>query len=117
MRVRTKDGRTTSWTRESAQSDQWTARNDQWSTDFGGREMGPTRLVRERETPTCHKIEAWLEQNCHMGAMEKGRLIAMIELSLAPWSEDVRRLGAKKMVAILGRSRWRGAVKFKPCGV
>ena len=29
MRVRTKDGRTTSWTRESAQSDQWTARNDQ----------------------------------------------------------------------------------------
>lgn len=94
----------------------WTARNDAWSTDFGGSEMGPSRLIRTQDMPTDTKIEQWLEQHSRMGAIEGRRLVDMIELSLLPWSPDVRKLGAKRVVTILGRSRWRGAIHFKPSG-
>lgn len=88
----------------------YTARHDKWSTDCSGKETGPTRLVKEDDIVQDGLIEAWLERSARMGAMERRALAMNIELTLSPWSEDVRKLGPKRVVTILSRRHWRGAL-------
>ena len=88
----------------------YTARHDRWSTEDTARELGPSRFVQENEVVTDCLIEAWLERSSRMGAMERKALVINIELTLSPWSEDVRKLGPKRVATILSRNRWRGAL-------
>ena len=86
------------------------ARHDRWSTEATGKELGPTRLIKEYEVPEEPVIQQWLVKSARLGAMEKARLAATIELTLSPWSEDVRKLGAKRVVTIISRRKWQGAL-------
>jgi|SRR5579885_1653431 len=90
----------------------YTARHDQWSTNTVCGEARQS-LVREHEVVQDQLIESWLLRSARMGAMEKKALVINVELTLAPWSEDIRRLGSKRVVTILARNRWRGALSAK----
>ena len=87
----------------------YTARHDRWSTDSTTRDLGSSRFVKEDEVVQDNLIEAWLLRSSRIGAMEKKALAINIELTLSPWSEDVRKLGPRRVVTILSRNRWRGA--------
>lgn len=88
----------------------WTARHDFYGTEIGGRDLGPTRLTEPNQLPEDKTIEEWLIHSSRLGAMEKGRLMAIMEQSLVPRSEEIRKLGTRRAVTILCRCRWRGAV-------
>lgn len=87
----------------------YTARHDLWNTDSEGRHSGTSRVMKEEEIATDCVIEGWLKKTSVFGARESKALIHEIELSLQPWSEDVKKLGAKRVALVLSRRRWRGA--------
>lgn len=59
--------------------------------------------------PSDPMIESWLERLSMTGAMERKNLINRIELTLMPWSEEVRMLGSRRVATILSQRRWRNA--------
>jgi len=87
----------------------YTARHDRWGGDFDTKHFGTSRVIKENEVVSDCIIEGWLSRSARLGAIEKKMLATNVELTLAPWSEDVRKLGAKRVVTILARNRWRGA--------
>ena len=87
----------------------YTARHDFWSTESTSNHRGTSRVLKEGQVPTDCVIEGWLERCARLGAMESKALVTNVELSLAPWSEDVKKLGAKRVVTVLSRRHWRGA--------
>ena len=87
----------------------YTARHDRWSTDCTPGVVGSSRLVKEDEVVKDELIEAWLQRASRMGGVERKALVINIELTLSPWSEEIRRLGPRRVVTILSRNRWRGA--------
>jgi hypothetical protein len=87
----------------------YTARHDRWSTNSTTLQSGSNRMVKEDEVVKDSLIEAWLNRSSKMGAMERKALAINIEITLYPWSEDVRKLGARRVVTIISRNRWRGA--------
>jgi hypothetical protein len=96
----------------------YTAQFDRWSTNTTTQELGPARLIKEDEIVQDNLIECWLQRSARLGAMEKKSLVMNIELTLSPWSEEVRKLGPKRVVTILARNHWRGArnaADFQTC--
>lgn len=87
-----------------------TARHDLYGYETIGRNLGPTRITKKDDIPVDRTVESWLSAYSKMGAMEKGRLSACIEMTLVPYSEEIRALGAKRTVTILARRRWQGAL-------
>ena len=87
----------------------YAARHDLWSTDSSGKHFGTSRVIKEDDIVSDCIIEGWLKKTALFGARESKALTHEIELSLQPWSEDVKKLGAKRVVLLLSRRRWRGA--------
>ncbi len=87
----------------------YVARHDFWSTESTGKHFGASRVIKEDDLSTDCIIESWLQKTAVFGARESKALTHEIELSLMPWSEDVKKLGAKRVVVLLSRRRWRGA--------
>jgi len=91
----------------------YTARHDRWSSDFEQKHFGSSRVIKNDQVVTDCVIEAWLDRTSRMGAVEAKALTTNVELTLSPWSEDVRKLGARRVVTIISRHRWRGAASAK----
>ena len=85
------------------------ARHDVWSTNANSAGQRKDAHVKEDEIYRDGQLEGWFTRMSISGAMERRTLANRIEMTLYPYSEDIRKLGAKRVVAILGRQRWRSA--------
>jgi hypothetical protein len=81
---------------------------DCWSTDRHGRDVGNSRLGNsEEEAVEKQALTNWLAGVKFMGAVETGRLNAMVNLNLLREAPGLGRLGSRRIVAVLARGRWR----------
>jgi hypothetical protein len=87
----------------------YVARHDLWSGESDGKHYGTSRVIKADQVATDCIIEDWLRRSAKLGAMESKALLMNVELMLLPWSDDAKKLGAKRVVTVLSRRRWRGA--------
>lgn len=82
----------------------WTANNDLWSTD-STKAYG--RGGQQETASADPAMVAWLQGLAKMGALDKRQLEALAQSTLLHRAEDAKKLGASRVVCILGRGNWR----------